>query len=104
MAAEFAGRQDDVEKFGPVQIIEIFHRVFHLVRGSRAFVDESAYRFRIRRMQAGSFPKFIVPVQSHIACRDEVLPTERLAFKRSGDLLVTTADFTLLWARHFPIL
>jgi hypothetical protein len=42
-----------VEKLGSAQIIKIQRRVFYLVRGPRAFVDETAHRFRIRGAQAG---------------------------------------------------
>jgi hypothetical protein len=47
MTPEFAGREDNVEKLGAVEIIQVLRRVFNLVRVPRGFVDETANRLRI---------------------------------------------------------
>lgn len=101
VTAEFAGGKDDVEKLGPVEIIEILSCVFDLIRRSHALMDETAHRFRIREAQAGPLPNFFVFVKARVAHRDEMIPAECLTVERRGGGLATTCKTTLEQIRHF---
>src|SRR5580700_5573972 len=100
MTSEFASRQNDVKKLGPVQIIEILGRVFDLVGRSRAFVNETAHRFRIGGAQAGSFANLIVMVKPRVTNGNEMFAAKRLAVKRCGERLATIRDTALFCIPH----
>jgi hypothetical protein len=100
MAPEFAGREDNVQKFGPIQIVEVLCCMFDLVRGSRAFMNEAAYRFRDRGAQSGPFAKFVILVEPGIARRYEVLPAESLAVESRGCSLATIRYTARFCSRH----
>ena len=73
MAAEFAGIQNDVEKFGAVEIVQVLVVVFHFVRGSRAIVNEAPHGLRVRNAQTRPFAHFVIAIQPLIADGDKML-------------------------------
>src|ERR1700730_2851823 len=83
-----------------MQIVEILSRVFDLVRGSRAFVDETAHRFCIRGAQPGSLANLVVLVKARVAQRYEVLPAKSLAVEGRGNSLATISNTAFIYSRH----
>jgi hypothetical protein len=74
--------------------------VLDLVRGTRAFVYETAHRFRIDCAEAGSFANFVVSVKPLVANGNKMFAAERLAIERCSDCVATIGDPAFFRIHH----